>query len=295
MGTEAAEILDKAIAPVEQAPGVVAPSAQPLPDAKEDRVSSKLELLIRREQAAFERERFAKQREAELEEKLKRVSAFEETKTNPKKALEMLGLTYDQLTQSMLQDGEVPPQVEIQRLRDELGRYKKEQSDKEDQTLQNQKRLQAETEQKAISDFKEEINQYVVDNVSRYELTKFEQASELVFDVIDEHYKRTVDPQTGVGKVMSVKEACDKVEEHLEKKFADSRELNKVKALWGSIPPNIQRQIADKKQEILKTAPAGPKTLTNTFASAIQSKTPRMNEDQRISQIVQAFRAQKGI
>jgi hypothetical protein len=101
----------------------------------------------------------------------------------------------------MLADGQVPPSVEIQRLRDELGQFKK-QTDEQQVRAEEDKKRQAEAqEQKAITDFKTEIGSYVDDNKVRYELINHEQATELVFDVVDEHYRRTIDPSTGAVEV----------------------------------------------------------------------------------------------
>lgn len=293
MNVEAAEILDGVEPKVEAqvSPGQVDPKQSPPQD---DRVSSKLEVLIRREQAALERERFAKQREQELEGKLSRISEFEGVKTNPKKALELLGLSYDDLTQSMLKDGEIPPHVEIQKLREELEQYKNGQQAEKQKELEAQKIRNQQMVDQSIAEFKAEVNQYVDDNKTRYELIAFEGASELVYDVIEEHYKRTMDDK-GVGKILSKAEACDMVEMHLEKKYADSRGLAKVKALWGSLPPSVQKQVLNQAEpKPVQTGKPTPKTLTNNLTATAQLK-PRLSEDQRIAQIVQSFRAQKGL
>lgn len=295
MSTEADAILDSS---TNQTPSVdtkvgVATDGAP-PKQAEDRVSSKLEILIRREQAALERERFAKMREAELEEKLGRIKSFEEAKTNPSKALEMLGLNYDQLTQYMLKDGETPPQVEIERLRKELEQIKNGFKEEKDKELERQKEMQAHQERQAVDGFKQEIGEYIKENKDRYELTNYEEAADLVFDVIDKHYQRTTDPETGKGKIMPIAEACDKVEAHFEKKYAESRGLNKVKTMWESLPKETQKQLLKQvnKPEQAKSQP--PKTLTNTLSAQVSSRPVRLPEDQRIAKILADFRNTRG-
>src|SRR3990167_7059452 len=175
---------------------------QPTPNAN-DKVSSKIEMLIRREQQALARERQAKDRESQLEARLKaieeregKVNEFESSKKEPKKALGLLGLSYDELTQAQLNDGELPPQVEIKKLREEIEAFKQAQKQEKDGEKERQladAKRQAEAQEKyAIDTFKKNIDTYVTDNASRYELIKFEGVEELVYDVIDRHYDRTL-------------------------------------------------------------------------------------------------------
>lgn len=273
--SEAGQILDQsAPAPVE----TKEVSTQEI--KKEEPIASKLSVLMQRESQAINRERMAKAQEERLKERLNKIEEFESIKTDPKKALDFLGLSYDQLTQSILKDGEVPPSVEIQRLRDELEQYKAQQKSQKDEESELRKKQVVEAESKAIGDFKTEINDYLKNNTARYELIDFEGAHDLVFDVIDEHYNRTVEAETGVGKIMSISEAADKVEEHLEKKYLAAKDKNKVKAFWLNMPKQIQDQI--KKQEVRQP----PKTLTNNLGSVISQKSQRPNEEKRIEKIV---------
>lgn len=283
--SEAAQILDTVKAspevPKEPMGADVVKDGSPLPAKADDKVSSKIELLIRREQQALARERQAKERETQLEARFKelesekaKITEFESVKKDPKKALGILGLTYDEITQAHLNDGELPPQVEIKRLREELEAYKANQSKEKDfekeKALEFSKKQAEAQEQKAIGEFKGEIGQYLSDNSARYEYISFEDEQDLVFAVIDENYNRTLDAETGIGKVMSIKEAADKVEEFLEKKYIKAKELNKTKALWGAIPKETQKQIA--KQENVPQKPP-PRTLTNQLSAS--ASTPR--------------------
>lgn len=296
MNIEVAQILDKSTAPDpiqdNMGEGKVTDDLPQPTNKPEERVSGKIEVLIRREQAALVRERQAKEREAALEAKLKaieereaRVNEFETKKKNPKEALELLGLSYDDITQAHLNDGELPPQIEIKKLRQEVEEYKRLQKSEKDQekeaALAEAKRHAEAQETKAIDTFKEEINTYITDNSSRYELIRFEGEEQLVYDVIDEHYNRTIDEATGLGKVMLIKEAADKVEEHLEQKEIKRKEVGKVKTLWGAIPKETQDKLA--KQEIKKTQPP-QRTLTNQLSASAQApKKPHvMTDEERV-------------
>jgi hypothetical protein len=282
VSTEAGQILDQLSST--HPTGGASTEAQPSPTiqkAAEEPIASKLSILMERERQAVTRERMAKSQEEKLRERLKKIEEFESIKTDPKKALEALGLSYDQLTETFLKDGQVPPSVEIGRLRQELEEHKAQLRQQKDLELETQRKRVGEAETKAVTDFKSEISEYLKSNEQRYELIAFEEATDLVFDVIDEHYNRTIDPQTGVGKVMSIAEAADKTEEHFEKKYLLAKEKNKVKAFWANVPKNIQEQI--KKQEFQRQP---PKTLTNNMGPKVSEKSQRLPEDKRIQQIV---------
>lgn len=304
MSLEAAQILEKIESkpePTQNTGEGAATDGPPLP-IQDNKVSGKLEILIKREQQAIARERQARERESSLEAKLKaieeregKLNEFETKKKNPKEALGLLGLTYDELTQAQLNDGELPPQVEIKKLREEIEAYKQAQTQEKDHEKERalaEAKAQAEAqEKKAIESFRSDINQYLTDNSARYELIQYDHNQDLVFDIIDEHYNRTqahaqkqfelgeITQDLVVGKVMSIKEAADKVEEYLEQKYNKAKELSKIKALWGAIPKETQKILA--KPELNKPNQTPPKTLTNQLsASASAPKQAKMLSDQ---------------
>lgn len=281
--TEAGQILDAQAPPPAQtqAQATITTGSVSPPKPGEEQVSPKLAVLMERERQAVNRERMAKAQEEKLRDRLKRIEEFDAVKADPKKALDFLGLSYDQLTESILKDGQVPPSVEIQRLREELEEHKAQLKSQKDREAEDQKKRVGEAETRAVSEFKTEINEYLKSNEARYELISFEEANELVFEVIDEHYNRTIDLETGVGKVMSIAEAADKVEKHLEEKYIKAKEKNKVKAFWGAIPRPIQAQLEKQKTS------QPPKTLTNNLSARISEKTTRPPEDKRIAAIVE--------
>lgn len=251
--------------------------------ANDPQVSSKLEILARREQAALQSERAAAARIKEFEQREAKLKEFESIKeTNPKRALELLGLNYDEITKIQLLDGEVPPEVKVKKLEEKLNGFEETQKQKEQAQAEEAKKAAQQAEEKAVSDFKTDINQYLTDNSARYELIQFEGQQNLVFEVIDEHYSRTIDPQTGVGKVLTKAEAADKVEAWLEQKYDKSRSLSKVKALM-----NLRREAPKEaaKPEVKTSQP--PKTLTNNL-SATQTKprTTPITDEERIQKAI---------
>lgn len=290
----ASQIIDSAapvIDPNGTMPGAstdaVTPGANQTP--RDDKISSKLEILIRREAAALHREQSARAKEADIQAKLARIEEFESAKGNSKKALELLGLNYDELTKSVLQDGEMPPEVKIKRVEEKFDRFTEEQRQKDEKAQQLAKAQAEEREKQAITNFKTEIGQHVKDNAARYELIAFEGQEDLIFDVIDEHYNRTMDKESGIGKVMPIAEAADRVEKHLEAKYNNAKSVNKVKTLWGTIPKDMKDQIVKSESKS-----QSPRTLTNNLSAAPMSKPVRPPEDKRISEIVAKFMATRG-
>lgn len=284
MNIEAGQILDQtkdSSVPVQPPMGGANKDVQPPPAIqKEEQVSSKLAVLMERERQAVSRERLAKAQEEKLSDRLQKIEQFESVKKDPKKALEFLGLSYDELTQSILKDGEIPPSVEIQRLREELEHFKSQSKQKEDLEVEEKKKQILKNEDKAVTDFKNEITEHLKANQERYELISFEEANELVFEVIDEHYNRTVDQESGVGKIMPISEAADKVEQYLEEKYLRAKEKNKVKAFWANVPKGIQDQLEKQKSR------QPPKTLTNNLGPKVTERSTRPPEDKRIQQIL---------
>jgi hypothetical protein len=285
--SEAASILDQSTPPPLQDKGLdqitTAPPVQP--QGKDERVSSRLESLIRREQQALARESAAKEKEKGLAAKLARIEEFESAKGgNSKKALELLGLSYDQLTESYLKEGEIPPSKMIQELQGQIEELKSQLSQDKDQAEQMRKREAEEQEQRALSGFKSQISQFLSDNKQRYELISFDGQESLIFDVIDEHYKRTMDPETGVGKVMKISEAADKVEHWLEQKYAKANTVSKLQTLWKSVPIKTLDNQAEKQTQ--QTKQAAPKTLTNQLSASPQKRTQPVTDEERVRRAI---------
>ncbi len=290
MSTEAAKVLENVVAAPNAgtvsagtAGGGTAPTANaPAPKVEDPQVSSKLETLARREQAALNAERAAASKVKEIEAREAKVKEFELLKDGkPLDALKMLGYDYDQITKAKLLDGEVPPEVQIQKLQERLDKYESSQTQKEKEEAERATQSAKAAEAKAVSDFKSQIGQYLSDNADRYELINFEGEQDLVYEVIDEHYNRTIDPATGVGKVMTKAEAADKVELYLEQKYEKSRDLKKVSALL-----NLRREAPKvaAKPEIQRQP---PRTLNNQLsASQAKPRTSPVTDEERVQRAI---------
>lgn len=270
------------------APSEAAQDPKAEPKASDDRVSSKLHTLVKREKLALNREQAARAKEAEVEAKIqalvereRKVTEFETLKaTNPKKAYELLGLSYQDLTAIELNDGNVPPEVQIKKVEEKFDRFVTEQEEKSRRDADEAKSAAAAQEQQVTQEFRGEIGRFVDANPKDYELIRFEGQQELIYDVIDAHYERTIDPKTGVGKIMSIKESADKVEAHLEKKYNEALALEKLKP---KVLPANQTQPAKPQP----TTSQKPTTMTNRMsATPTKPRTSVLTDEERIQKAI---------
>lgn len=296
--TTAAEVLDHASTPSSSPQDPKTPATAP-----DEKISGKLRLLIGREKSAVEKERVARVREAELESRLsaiaereKRLEQFESLKkTNPLEALSLLGMTYDDLTAARLNDGQLPADVKIREIEQRLDQEARERQLFQEQRAKEAQEIAERQEREHTEKFKTEIRQYIKDNASRYELIEFEQVHDLPYEVIEEHYERTQalaaekleteggDPSEAVGEVLTIAQAADKVEEHLEKKYQKSRELNKVQSLM-----KLRAEKTETKPT--QTPPSQkPKTLNNQMsATAVRPERANriLTDEERLAKAI---------
>ena len=253
-----------------------------------DRLAPKFQALLRRERTAVDRERTAKTQEDSLQIRLKdiedrelRIKEFESIKEkNPTKALELLGLSYQDLTQILLAEGTIPAEVEVKRVEGKLNDFLKNQELAEQRRLQDEKLAAEQKESQLTNEFKSEIANYIQDNSERYELIAFEQSQELVYDVIDGHYERTKNPETGLGEILTIAQGADKVEEFLEKKYDKARTLKKMQAL---LAPRQETNAPKPKP----TDSQKPKTLTNSMsATQMPQRTGPITDEERIRRAI---------
>lgn len=298
---DAATILDSSVSTAVATPADPKAPVDPKtadPAAKNDKVSQSLQILVQREKRALERERAAKAKELELTDRMRdfetreaRLKEFESVKDqDPTKALEMLGRSYKELTDIQMSDGKVPVEQEVQRLRKQLEDWKAAQTDAEKKRLEDEHKSAQANEQKIVEDFKKSLATFCEETPKDYELINFEgpQAKAMVFEVIDEHYNRTLkaaqelDPEGARGEIMDKKTAADKVEKWLrENKYAKVGELEFIKQLLGP----RQEKPAVKQNDFLR--PTQNRTLTNQM-SATAAPAPRkiVTDDERVQRAI---------
>lgn len=261
-----------------QAPAAEQPKTPEVtsPSPKQDpQMASKFAALAKKERQARALQEQAKAREAELARREAAIAEREklwdsEFKQSPLEALKKRGYSYEDLTKAALNDGKFDPATEVKEVRSEIERLRQEQAEKEKKAQEAAQKAQSEAEAQAVEAFKSQISQHIDANAEKYELTKFYDSADLVFQTVEEHFERT-------KKVLSIDEACGLVEQYIESELdRAAQQSKKFKSKY----------LAQKAAEDAKDGKSQPKTtttLSNTLAtSSAPSLLPSKTEDDRI-------------
>ena len=269
------------------------PSAEGQPNEKKSFDAQKFAAIARREKAALEAERRAKaefEKSSSLSEKLK---SYEDKKAEARKAPfkfleEELGLTYEDLTQMMLNDGKPTDNMELKDVRSELQKFKDEMAQRvekeKEEALTSKQREEQEAQQKQIDDFKAGIPEKLakiekIDLVNAL-LDPSEQGEE-IFKIIEEHWlgeedKVSKDPNHN-PTMLSVEEAADILEEVLSEQFTSKVSKSKK---YGALLQQMKSGTAPKKDTPNKEESMfGSKTLTNDTATSPSLLSPAAEAD----------------
>jgi len=280
-----AEAPAEAEAPVEQAPpeAVAAPVvSEPAP--KVDIVASKeFEELARRERAV----RGANQERKDLRKKVEELEAQSThrnemeslnrlAKENPVEFINKFGLSYDDITNTILNENKPAPELamrnEIGQLQSQLAEMKQSMEAREKAEVQSQEEAQ-------YNKIIDQINNFVSDSGDDFELIRMQDAQPLVLDVIREHYGTN-------QKVMPYRQACQLVENHLEQAVRTAMAASRFqKAPAAEAAP---------QEAGLNQSSSRPKTLTNqNTASPMEASPPEspalLSADDSIEQLASKF------
>lgn len=160
--------------------------------------------------AITKRERELVVREREMKAAQDRLLQIEhqiaETKKNPLKVLEYLGITYEDLTDYIINDGNPSESTKVKQLerqvQEKISAYERMQQEAAQRAQQAQIEAQ-------IQNFKNQIVQTVGANTDSFELIQAKGEYDLVYDVIEAHFNET-------NQLMSIEDAAKRVERHLE-------------------------------------------------------------------------------
>ena len=196
------------------------------------------------------------------------------------KALELMGLSYQDLTAVALNDGAVTPEIQVKKVEEKLEAMIKAQEAAELSKAEDTKKAAAQREEHVINDFKKKIISFLDSDPKSYEAIKFRQAEDWVYSTIEEHYQRTIDPETGVGIVMTEKEAADKVEAALRKEYQEASRLSFL----------VPTQKPTERQKLVETTqfkPRPQRTLTNQLSAMPQApRTRPLSDDERVRKAI---------
>jgi hypothetical protein len=136
-GTVGGQPIPEAAAPTAQevlgaapegAPEAPAPAPEPAPEKPR---ADRFALLARKEQDLLRKQQAVKQQQQILAQQAEQLRAFEQAKKqallNPLDALKQLGLTYEQITEFVLNDNKPTPNAEVMSVRQELEEFKRSQ------------------------------------------------------------------------------------------------------------------------------------------------------------------------
>lgn len=276
-GTVGGQPIPEAAAPTAQevlgaepegAPEAPAPAPEPAPEKPR---ADRFALLARKEQDLLRKQQAVKQQQQILAQQAEQLRAFEQAKKqallNPLDALKQLGLTYEQITEFVLNDNKPTPNAEVMSVRQELEEFKRAQREEQQKLLEEQREMQTQEQQAIIETFREEVGEYVSQHAETYELTNLYGGANLVSDVIEEHFKQS-------GKLLTIPEAAKLVEEHYEELARKAQQTKKFAV--------TQQKVASTQAQAATAAPRIGPTLSNDLSANVAagiSKSPRSDAD----------------
>ena len=154
--------------------------------AKEAELSKKL--------AELEKAQVSKEEKAKIPEP-KKLEDFDknfqrEFRRDPFGALERMGLPYDKLTELAINDKKLTPDMQMKLMREEIEDGYKDKFDKLEQRLTAKEKEEKEARYDRIQkNYMNKINGFVEKNVDTYEFIKANNAYEVIYDVVEKHYK----------------------------------------------------------------------------------------------------------
>ena len=205
------------------------PELEAKPEEEEevqDPLSKKFAALSRREKAIREKEKALESRMQELEQKLQGMQQPEQAKQqeqavqepsieellkkSPMKALEKYGWDMNRLAETLLSDGKLPIDMQMQLMREEIKNELKSETDALRKQLADKDEAEsAAKDQKIIENFKSEITDYVSGNEEKYEFIVASGNEDMIYETIQEYYNSH-------NEVLPTEEAADLVEAYLE-------------------------------------------------------------------------------
>jgi len=128
--------------------------------------------------------------------------------------------------------------MQMKLMREELETdYRSKFEDLENRLVEKEKSLEEQRYEDIKLGFQNEIESFVNSNGEEFELIKANDANDVVYEVIEEHYNET-------GKILDIKEAAQAVESYLEDEAEKLLKLGKLRSKFnvGDIEQEPQRQ-----------------------------------------------------
>lgn len=268
--------------PVEAAPENTPEDTQEEPKSKKEELfSSKFANLTRKEREILKKEQELKALQEEL-------GPLKDLKKDPQgslpKILESFGLSVDDVITYALNQAEAEglendpsPEAQIKRLEKKLTQIEQSEQEKQKKLEEDRQKAEQTRYSEAIEQFKGQISAFVEEKAEIYELIAAQNATDTVFEVIEESFNRT-------GKVMDIEEAANLVENYLEEEA--KKILLRSKKLKAVLPVDEQSQALEgikentpKSQDDSEVA----KTLTeDAVVSTAQINNPPLTREESL-------------
>lgn len=229
--------------------------------------------------ALAKKERAIQKQLAEIKSKEASVKAFEQLKasatSNPLEALKALGISYEQLTQFLLNGSKPTPELEVSQVKADLDKLRQEQIVREEQTKLAAKQAAEREYQETLADFGNEVKGFLQSNKDSYELTNMYQGEEIVLSTIEQHFANT-------KRIMSIKEASDLVEAYFEEQVSNAQKTKKFQA-------KQEPKVGEGQSKREPVAKSSTPTLSNGLTSSAPSMLPAKTEQARMQRAIAAL------
>jgi hypothetical protein len=247
-----------------------ATDAPKLDDSKTEQMSSAFAALTRKEKSFREQQAKFKTEQEQLAPQLAEYRKWKEdqdklkAKKSPIEALMEHGYSYEDAANYVINDNRPTPELIAKEAESKVDKFIREQKEREEKKLLDEKSASVAAEAKATEDFKAGIADFISKEADAYEYINLYGQQALVFDTISAHYEKTL----GEGKpvVLSTKEAADLVENYLAEQFEMG---TKTKKFQAKQKPSDE---ANKNNESGAVHAFTSKTLSNS-ATATSSST----------------------
>lgn len=269
-------------APVEPEQTALQEPAKPAESNHDPDMYEKLERIAKAERTAIEREMRAKQEMQEAQRLKEKYSKFENAYSlkdqDPMAAIEELGIDFEDI-QNRYKDDRMP----TSRREAELMKKVQDLEARQNEFFENQKKAQEEQQKKMRQQQEQEqVGQLMntfkkiatdtkdADGSLKYELIHGENAYNMVFDHMEQEYKRT-------GKVMPLESAMDAVEKNLEDIMQRVVKYKKFGRFGQEIKaePTQDSFISQAQKQTQSTQPTTPNTINNS--NFVASQPPPSN------------------
>lgn len=246
------------------------PIQETKPESQEEGLSrqERIELLQMRKR--YEKELETVKKEKEEIKSLKEAAAL--AKQDPKKFLETFGVSYQELTEAILNNSELAetPEFKVNNLEKRLTEYEKRM---EEYRIQEQRAK----EQQQINQFVQQINTEIEAAGDDSELIRAKNAQGLVFEIINLYAERN-------NSLLDIGTAIRLAEQQLEEEAKSYLNTNKMKKNFSGSNSSSQQAQSQEKQS--------PKTLSNKLTQATSKPvkpSSQLSEEEFLESIAKEF------